>query len=77
MSSLLLDDNEDVVDRGTWEDTSDGSFLCASTDWIEHRDPHGLEKFEPARNVEIITRRNVGGDVRTPDVRLRSIEATH
>lgn len=62
MSSLLLDDNEDVVDRGTWEDTSDGSFLCASTDWIEHRDPHGLEKFEPARNVEIITRRNVGGD---------------
>lgn len=75
VSSLLLDDNEDIVDRGTWEDKSDGSFLCTSTDWIEHRDPHGLEKFEPARNVEIVTRRNVGVDVRISDT--QNIEATH
>ena len=71
VSSLLLDDNEDVVDRGTWEDTSDGSFLCASTDWIEHRDPHGLEKFEPARNVEIVTRWNVGVHVRVLELELK------
>ncbi|KAL4071712.1 hypothetical protein V8B97DRAFT_1896522 [Scleroderma yunnanense] len=62
VSSLLLDDNEDVVDRGIWEDTNNGSFLYASTDWIEHRDPHGLERFEPARNVEVVTQRNVGVD---------------
>ncbi|KIJ64686.1 hypothetical protein HYDPIDRAFT_47689, partial [Hydnomerulius pinastri MD-312] len=55
---LFLDDNEDVVDAGTWEDTSDGSMLRASTDWIEHRDAHGLEKFEPSRNFEIVTRHN-------------------
>ncbi|KAG6337013.1 hypothetical protein ID866_2073 [Astraeus odoratus] len=57
VSSLLLDDNDDVVDHGIWEDTGEGSVLLASTDWIEHRDPHGLEKFEPARNVEIVARR--------------------
>ncbi|KAI6165295.1 hypothetical protein EDD17DRAFT_1438254, partial [Pisolithus thermaeus] len=50
---LLLDDNEDVVDPGIWEETDEGSVLRASTDWVEHRDPHGLEKFEPSRNVEI------------------------
>ncbi|KAG0697165.1 hypothetical protein DFH29DRAFT_1023170 [Suillus ampliporus] len=54
VSSLLLDDNEDVVDISGWEDFEHGSILRASTDWIEHRDAHGLEKFEPAKNVEII-----------------------
>jgi len=29
-------------------------LLRASTDWVEHRDAHGLEKFEPIRNVEIL-----------------------
>ncbi|KAI6126798.1 hypothetical protein F5141DRAFT_357138 [Pisolithus sp. B1] len=57
VSSLLLDDNEDVVDPGIWEETNEGSVLRASTDWVEHRDPHGLEKFEPSRNVEIVTRK--------------------
>ncbi|KAG1749696.1 uncharacterized protein EDB91DRAFT_1217519 [Suillus paluster] len=54
VSSLFLDDNEDVVDISGWEDFEHGSILRASTDWIEHRDAHGLEKFEPAKNVEII-----------------------
>lgn len=58
-SSLLLDDNEDVVDIGGWEATSDGFVLRASTDWIEHKDAHGLEKFEPSRNVELVARHNV------------------
>ncbi|KAI6002144.1 hypothetical protein EDD15DRAFT_2129173, partial [Pisolithus albus] len=63
---LLLDDNEDVVDPGIWEETDEGSVLRASTDWVEHRDPHGLEKFEPSRNVEIslaYVLSNIGGDV--------------
>lgn len=55
VSDLLLDDNEDIVDITGWEDFEHGSILRASTDWIEHRDAHGLEKFEPAKNVEIIT----------------------
>ncbi|KAF9224885.1 hypothetical protein BS17DRAFT_55152 [Gyrodon lividus] len=59
VSSLLLDDNEDVVDAGTWEETSDGFVLRASTDWIEQRDAHGLDKFEPSRNFEIVTRHDI------------------
>ncbi|KAF8843439.1 hypothetical protein BDN67DRAFT_1066826 [Paxillus ammoniavirescens] len=59
VSSLLLDDNEDVVDIGTWDETSDGYVLRASTDWIEQRDAHGLEKFEPSRNFEIVTSHGV------------------
>jgi hypothetical protein len=55
VSHILLDDNEDVVDISGWEDFEHGSILRASTDWIEHRDAHGLEKFEPAKNVEIIS----------------------
>ncbi|KAF7986052.1 hypothetical protein HWV62_41426 [Athelia sp. TMB] len=54
----LLDDNEDVVELGTWEawdgQGPGGEVLRASSDWIEHRDAHGLEKFEAARNVEIV-----------------------
>jgi hypothetical protein len=55
LSGMLVEDNEDVVEVSSWEDADDGcSVLYASTDWIEHRDAHGLEKFEPSRNVEII-----------------------
>ncbi len=53
LSKLLLEDNEDVVDEGVWEDGEYGKLVRASTDWIDRRDAHGLEKFEPARNVEI------------------------
>ncbi|KAK0205242.1 hypothetical protein DFS33DRAFT_1473781 [Desarmillaria ectypa] len=53
LTKLLLEDNEDVVDEGIWEDEEYGKVVHASTDWIDRRDAHGLEKFEPARNVEI------------------------
>ncbi|TFY64575.1 hypothetical protein EVG20_g5896 [Dentipellis fragilis] len=53
LPSLLLEDNDDLVDVGTRETTDNGSVFRASTDWIEHRDAHGLERFEPANNVEI------------------------
>ncbi|OSD01011.1 hypothetical protein PYCCODRAFT_1436793 [Trametes coccinea BRFM310] len=63
IASQLVDDNEDVVEVGIWEEESrvGGSsrgrrkaVLHASTHWVEHRDAHGLERIEPARNVEIV-----------------------
>ncbi|TFK31776.1 hypothetical protein BDQ12DRAFT_618299 [Crucibulum laeve] len=54
LTGLLLEDNEDVVEVGTWEDAEYGKVLRASTDWLEHRDAHGLEKYEATRNVEIV-----------------------
>ncbi|KAG6887067.1 hypothetical protein C0992_000956 [Termitomyces sp. T32_za158] len=54
ISQLLLEENEEVVEVGAWEDSDDGRILRASTDWLEHRDAHGLETFEPTRNVEIV-----------------------
>jgi hypothetical protein len=53
-ASILLEGNEDVVDVGPSEVTNDGLMVRASTDWIEHNDAHGLEKFEPTRNVELL-----------------------
>jgi hypothetical protein len=53
-ASVLLEDNEDVVDVGPSEVTHNGHAVRASTDWAEHRDGHGLEKFEPTHNVEIL-----------------------
>ncbi|PCH36834.1 hypothetical protein WOLCODRAFT_134356 [Wolfiporia cocos MD-104 SS10] len=55
----LLEENEDIVDLGSWEeevceDLPAAAILRASTDWVEHRDAHGLERTEPARNVEIV-----------------------
>lgn len=52
--TIQLLDTPDIVDIGSWEQTDYGRLMRASTDWIEHYDPHGLEKFEPSRNVEII-----------------------
>ncbi|KAH6891802.1 hypothetical protein BKA70DRAFT_1326176 [Coprinopsis sp. MPI-PUGE-AT-0042] len=67
---LLLEDNEDIVEAGSWVDPrgEDGEVdeemnamamagakvLRASTSWIQHSDRHGLDKFEPARNVEMV-----------------------
>jgi len=52
---MLLEDNEDIVDVMPSEVTNNGHVLVrASTDWAEYRDAHGLEKFEPTHNVEII-----------------------
>jgi hypothetical protein len=54
IAGILLEGIEDVVDVGASELTNDGLVIRASTDWIEHNDAHGLEKFEPSRNVEIL-----------------------
>lgn len=62
LTGLLLEDNEDVVDVGTWEDWNGaeagidvyGKVLRASTDWLEQHNVFGLERFEPTKNVEII-----------------------
>ncbi|TRM68069.1 hypothetical protein BD626DRAFT_395402 [Schizophyllum amplum] len=53
LANLLVEDNEEVVEQGTWENIDGGRVRRASTYWIEHRDAHGLEKFEPAHNIEI------------------------
>ena len=52
ISSLLLDDNEDVVDVGPWEAAPHARTIKASTDWAEHSDNYGPERFEPLKNVE-------------------------
>jgi len=74
LTGLLLEDNEDVVDVGQWEDAEYGRVLRASTDWVEHRDAHGLEQFEPTRNVEIV---ELPGYDHTTDVNdlLRTIKS--
>ena len=62
LTGLLLEDNEDVVDVGTWEDWHGGKegayaygkVLRASTDWVEQRDAFGLERYEATKNVEIV-----------------------
>ncbi|KAL1738408.1 hypothetical protein HDZ31DRAFT_27278, partial [Schizophyllum fasciatum] len=54
LANLLINDNEEIVEQGMWEDIDGGRVLRASTYWIEHRDAHGLEKFEPAHNIEIV-----------------------
>ncbi|ESK84437.1 hypothetical protein Moror_6216 [Moniliophthora roreri MCA 2997] len=56
LARMLLEDNEDVVETAEqWEDIDESALrvLRTSTDWVEHRDAHGLEKFEPARNIQI------------------------
>ena len=67
LTGLLLEDNEDVVEVGTWEDWEEGSsiggtfddagygkVLRASTDYAEQKDAFGLERYEPTRNVHIV-----------------------
>ncbi|KAG6806114.1 hypothetical protein H0H93_003454, partial [Arthromyces matolae] len=54
ITQLLLEENEEIVDVGQWEENEDGRTIHASTDWLEQRDAHGLERFEPTRNVEIV-----------------------
>ncbi|KAH9478004.1 hypothetical protein JR316_0010237 [Psilocybe cubensis] len=59
LTGLLLEDNEDVVDVGTWDDWSGsknayGKVLRASTDWFERREIFGQERYEPTKNVEIV-----------------------
>ncbi|KAH8829141.1 hypothetical protein DL96DRAFT_1596824 [Flagelloscypha sp. PMI_526] len=58
LPSLLFDDNEHVVEIETkWEDVQapcPTRTVKASTDWVEHTDGHGLERYEPTNNVKII-----------------------
>lgn len=54
ITDVLLEENDDIVDVGPSEVTHNGRIIRASTDWAEHRDAHGLEKFEPTHNVEIL-----------------------
>jgi len=54
IAKLLLEDNEDIVDFDPWEQLDYGRMLRASTDWQAQHDPHGLEKYEPVRNIEIV-----------------------
>lgn len=73
LTGLLLEDNEDVVEVGSWEEAEYGKVLRASTDWVEHRDAHGLEKFEPTRNIQIV---ELPGYDRDADVRVRLLFRT-
>ncbi|THV01931.1 hypothetical protein K435DRAFT_853349 [Dendrothele bispora CBS 962.96] len=55
----LLRENEDVVEVDVdWEWDEVGHVpvrvLYASTDWIEHSDPHGLEKYDPTKNIQFL-----------------------
>ncbi|KJA26939.1 hypothetical protein HYPSUDRAFT_100267, partial [Hypholoma sublateritium FD-334 SS-4] len=80
---LLLEDNEDVVDVGTWEDWNGaeagidvyGKVLRASTDWLEQHNVFGLERFEPTKNVEIIELPGYSHDTDSTELisRLKSI----
>jgi predicted GTPase len=51
---VSVEENEEVLDFSGWEDCDGVLAMKASTHWLEHRDAHGLEKFEPAKNVEIV-----------------------
>ena len=69
LTGLLMEDNEDVVEVGTWEDSDDhsGKVLRASTDWFEVKDGLGLERYEPLRNVEIVELPGYGYDTDVSD----------
>ncbi|KAF8180405.1 hypothetical protein BJ912DRAFT_907259 [Pholiota molesta] len=86
LTGLLLEDNEHVVDVGTWEDWhagetvvgeayAHGKVLRASTDWLEQNNTFGLERFEPTKNVEIVELPGYAHDTDGADLiaRLKSI----
>ncbi|KAH8112844.1 hypothetical protein DFH11DRAFT_1689732 [Phellopilus nigrolimitatus] len=54
--AAFLADMDDVLDAGAWEPVEGGGarILRCSTDWIEERDPHGLERFEGTANVSFL-----------------------
>lgn len=73
----VLSDEEyyEVVHVGEWEDRSFGDdkgvsakVLKVSTDWVEHSEEQGDERYEPSRNVEIVRMEDYSSD----DVRFLS-----
>jgi len=62
---FLLEDNDDIVHIAEAEPTpiAGTRFLRASTDWIEHSDAHGLDRFEPIQNIEILEIPRVSGNL--------------
>ncbi|KAK7692982.1 hypothetical protein QCA50_004623 [Cerrena zonata] len=59
---VLADEQcEDYVHVGPWENLDldylglegSGRHISISTDWVEHEDVHGLERYEPQRNINI------------------------
>ena len=49
LANLLLESNDDIVHISGWE----ANVLTASTDWVDHEDNSGIERYEPALNVQI------------------------
>ncbi|KZT26160.1 hypothetical protein NEOLEDRAFT_1177946 [Neolentinus lepideus HHB14362 ss-1] len=72
IAEMLLEGNEDLVDVDEAEEEDVGpekirtKVWRASTDWVEHRDAHGLEKIEPRRNVEVIMWPGYDPDTKDP-----------
>ena len=69
VAQVFAEECEDIVEIGEWEafeaETDDqvrAKVLRLSTDWIEHRDAHGLEKHEPSKNVEVVLLQDYGPD---------------
>ncbi|VDB96531.1 unnamed protein product [Peniophora sp. CBMAI 1063] len=62
-AEFLLDGNKDIVDVAQPEAAPlrGARIIRASTDWIEHSDGHGLDRFEPSHNVEILEIARSGG----------------
>ncbi|TFK52913.1 hypothetical protein OE88DRAFT_1733897 [Heliocybe sulcata] len=54
VAEMLVEGNEDLVDVDGVEEEGRARVWRASTDWVEHRDAHGLERIEPRRNVEVV-----------------------
>ncbi|CCM00824.1 uncharacterized protein FIBRA_02866 [Fibroporia radiculosa] len=86
----LLEENEDVVDIGPWEEQQPGgtpsdeaaddekiTVRRASTHWVEHRDAHGLERIEPARNVEIAELPGYDSSDDAEDIVRRTLPVIH
>ena len=49
LANLFLESNDDIVHVSGWE----ANVLTASTDWLDHEDNAGSERYEPALNVRI------------------------
>ncbi|GJE93162.1 hypothetical protein PsYK624_093210 [Phanerochaete sordida] len=74
-------EEEDDVVEVHWEDAEVAGVrarvLRLSTDWIEHRDAHGLEKHEPSRNVEVVLLQDYGPDSDLSEVLRSTLNIVH